>query len=70
MRRYSSPHYENLNFLGIMDKINFVEGDLTDESSLINIIKTLRPDEVYNLAAQSFVGSSWEQAKLTTRLMP
>ncbi len=68
MRRYSSPHYENLNFLGIMDKINFVEGDLTDESSLINIIKTLRPDEVYNLAAQSFVGSSWEQAKLTTEI--
>src|SRR3989339_871363 len=65
MRRYSSPHYDNLNFLGIMDKIEFVEGDLTDESSLINIIKNVRPTEVYNLAAQSFVGSSWEQAKLT-----
>ncbi len=68
IRRYSYPHYENLNFLGLMDKIEFVEGDLTDESSLINIMKNVRPDEVYNLAAQSFVGSSWEQAKLTTEI--
>jgi len=68
IRRYSYPHYENLNFLNLMDKINFVEGDLTDESSLINIMKNVRPDDVYNLAAQSFVGSSWEQAKLTTEI--
>ena len=68
MRRYSSPHYENLNFLGIMDKINFIDGDMTDDSSLLNVIKLIRPDEVYNLAAQSFVGTSWEQAKLTTEI--
>ncbi|MFA5136530.1 MAG: GDP-mannose 4,6-dehydratase [Patescibacteria group bacterium] len=68
MRRYSTPHYENLDYLGIMDKIEFIEGDLTDESSLINMMKNIRPDEVYNLAAQSFVGSSWEQAKLTTEV--
>jgi len=68
MRRYSAPQFSNLNFLGITGKIDFVEGDLTDESSLINIMKNIRPDEVYNLAAQSFVGSSWEQAKLTTEI--
>jgi len=68
MRRYSSPHYENLNFLGIMDQINFIDGDMTDDSSLLNVIKLIRPDEVYNLAAQSFVGTSWEQAKLTTEI--
>lgn len=68
MRRYSSPHYENLNFLGIMDKINFIDGDMTDDSSLLNVVKLIRPDEVYNLAAQSFVGTSWEQAKLTTEI--
>lgn len=68
MRRYSAPHFGNLQFLGIQSKIDFVEGDLTDESSLINIMKNIRPDEVYNLAAQSFVGSSWEQAKLTTEI--
>lgn len=66
MRRYSAPNFENLDFLKLTDKIEFVEGDLTDESSLINIIKNLRPEEVYNLAAQSFVGLSWDQAKAIT----
>jgi GDPmannose 4,6-dehydratase len=68
MRRYSQPHLGNLKFLGIEHDIDFVEGDLTDESSLLNLIKTTRPTEIYNLAAQSFVGSSWDQAKLTTEV--
>ena len=68
VRRYSNPNFSNPDFLGITNRINFVEGDLNDEASLINIIKNLRPDEVYNLAAQSFVGASWEQAKLTTEI--
>lgn len=68
IRRYSNPSFSNLDFVGVTKDINFVEGDLTDESSLINVIKNIRPDEVYNLAAQSFVGSSWEQAKLTTEV--
>lgn len=54
--------------MGITEKINFVTGDMTDESSLMNVVKNVRPDEVYNLAAQSFVGSSWEQSKLTTEI--
>lgn len=68
MRRYSQPHMDNLKFLGIEHDVDFVEGDLTDESSLLNLIKTTRPSEIYNLAAQSFVGSSWDQAKLTTEV--
>lgn len=68
IRRYSNPSFDNLDFVGVTKDINFVEGDLTDESSLINVVKNIRPDEVYNLAAQSFVGSSWEQAKLTTEV--
>ena len=68
VRRYSKPNFENLEYLGIQNSIEYVEGDVTDESSLINIIKTIRPDEVYNLAAQSFVGASWDQAKLTTEI--
>lgn len=68
LRRYSNPSFENLDYVGVTKDINFVEGDLTDESSLINVIKNIRPEEVYNLAAQSFVGSSWEQAKLTTEV--
>jgi GDPmannose 4,6-dehydratase len=66
IRRYSNPSFSNLDDLGITNQIEYIQGDMTDEASLINIIKTIRPDEVYNLAAQSFVGSSWDQAKLTT----
>lgn len=68
LRRYSNPSFENLDYVGVTKDINFVEGDLTDESSLINVVKNIRPEEIYNLAAQSFVGSSWEQAKLTTEV--
>jgi GDPmannose 4,6-dehydratase len=68
MQRYSNPNFENTDYLDITDKIEFIQGDLTDEASLINIIKNIRPNEVYNLAAQSFVGSSWDQSKLTTEV--
>jgi len=67
-RRYSNPSFSNLEYLGVEKDVDYVEADLTDESSLINVIKNIRPDEVYNLAAQSFVGSSWQQAKLTTEV--
>lgn len=68
LRRYSNPNFDNLDYLGITKKIDFVDGDLTDESSLYNIVKNIRPDEVYNLGAQSFVGHSWEMAKFTTEV--
>jgi GDPmannose 4,6-dehydratase len=68
VRRYSNPNYSNLDYLGITDQIEFVPGDMTDECSMMNIIKNIRPDEVYNLAAQSFVAASWDQAKLTTEV--
>lgn len=68
LRRYSNPSFDNLDYLGITKQIDYVEGDLSDEASLINIIKNIHPTEVYNLAAQSFVGSSWDQAKLTTEI--
>ena len=68
IRRYSNPNFDNLDYLGITNQVQYVEGDLTDEGSLINIIKSIRPQEIYNLAAQSFVGSSWDQAKLTTEI--
>lgn len=68
IRRYSNPNFENLDYLGITNKIDYVDGDMTDEASLNQIIHALRPDEVYNLAAQSFVGDSWTMAKLTTEV--
>jgi len=52
----------------IKDKINFVSGDLTDQSSLDDIIRTVNPDEVYNLAAQSFVPTSFIQPVLTAEV--
>jgi GDPmannose 4,6-dehydratase len=68
MRRYSVPNFENLEYLGILDKVELLSADMIDECSLINLIRTIRPDEVYNLAAQSFVGDSWDQARLTTEV--
>jgi GDPmannose 4,6-dehydratase len=49
----------------IRDRINFVQADLLDQLSIISIIKQVNPDEVYNLAAMSFVPTSWSQPVLT-----
>lgn len=65
MRRVSTPNFWRLDELGITDKVKYVHGDLTDANSLDVIIKEVEPDEVYNLAAQSFVGESWNQPTLT-----
>ncbi|GGG63304.1 GDP-mannose 4,6-dehydratase [Paenibacillus radicis (ex Gao et al. 2016)] len=62
-RRTSVPIMENIQH--IENEIEFIEGDLLDLSSLINALKISNPDEVYNLAAQSFVGTSWDQPILT-----
>ncbi len=49
----------------IQDRITLVQGDLLDEASLIGVLREFRPNEVYNLAAQSFVPTSWQQPVLT-----
>ena len=54
-----------LRWLGIADRVRLVDGDLTDLSGLIRTVQEVMPDEVYNLAAQSFVKSSWQQPLLT-----
>ena len=58
--RRATAVYDNLKFLNIIDKINFICGDLTDLSSLRKAIEESKPDEIYNLAAMSFVGASWD----------
>lgn len=63
-----SRNFENTDYLGVTDKIDFVVADITNEKSINRIIKSIKPKEVYNFAAQSFVGSSWEKAKLTTEV--
>ena len=62
-RRSSTPLRVNCQHLN--DKITFLKGDLTDQNSLTRCIRESDPDEVYNLAAQSFVGESWNTPEQT-----
>jgi len=63
VRRASVERFDRIEH--IQDKINLIQGDLTDQSSLDEAVKSIQPDEVYNLAAQSFVPTSWNQPTLT-----
>lgn len=63
VRRSSTEHFDRITH--IMNNVELVRGDLLDQLSLINLIKTIRPHEIYNLAAQSFVPTSFEQPVLT-----
>ncbi|MEE8318239.1 MAG: GDP-mannose 4,6-dehydratase, partial [Dehalococcoidales bacterium] len=60
-RRLSTPNFWRLQYLDIFDRINLIPADLLDASSIIGALKISQPDEVYHLAAQSFVGTSFEQ---------
>ena len=62
-RRTSTDVHERIQH--IFDDIEFVSGDLLDQTSITTIVDKVRPDEVYNLAAQSFVPASWSQPVLT-----
>jgi GDPmannose 4,6-dehydratase len=63
VRRSSTTNFERINH--IQDRVTLVSGDLTDQISLIDILRQYRPTELYNLAAQSFVPVSWKQPVLT-----
>jgi len=63
VRRTSTLNFSRIQH--IQDKISLVSGDLLDQVSLITILREQRPDEVYNLAAQSFVPTSWKQPVFT-----
>ncbi len=63
VRRSSTVTFERIQH--IQNDISIVQGDLHDQSSLNAALEQYRPDEVYNLAAQSFVAASWTQAVLT-----
>jgi GDPmannose 4,6-dehydratase len=67
MRRSASSDVvgERLRWLGVLDRVRLVEGNLIDLSSLLRLLEDVKPDEVYNLAAQSFVATSWQQPLLT-----
>jgi len=63
VRRSSTVTFERIEH--IQDSISIVQGDLHDQSSLVSVLEEYKPDEVYNLAAQSFVPTSWGQPILT-----
>ena len=63
VRRTSHDSYERIGHL--LDRVDIVPADLLDQHSLTSVIRDVRPDEIYNLAAQSFVPTSWSQPVLT-----
>jgi GDPmannose 4,6-dehydratase len=63
MRRSSVVTFERIEH--IQDQLEIIQGDLHDQSSIMDLIEQHKPDEVYNLAAQSFVPTSWNQPVLT-----
>lgn len=66
--RRSTDTLWRLRELDICDDVHLIDGDLTDLSSLIRAMENSRADEVYNLGAQSFVGTSWQQPLLTAQV--
>src|SRR3990167_7133116 len=67
-RRVSTPNFWRLQSLGILSKVTLIPADLCDTSSLLEAVTISDPDEIYNLAAQSFVGSSFDFPLLTTEV--
>lgn len=63
VRRTSTIRYERIQH--IQEKVNLIQGDLMDQTSLTDAVREVKPDEVYNLAAQSFVPTSWNQPTFT-----
>jgi GDPmannose 4,6-dehydratase len=63
IRRSSTVNFERIDH--IQDRLTLVSGDLLDEASMINLLREHRPTEIYNLAAQSFVQTSWTQPVFT-----
>lgn len=68
VKRYSNPNFDNMKFLGIENDVELITGDITDDGCMNHLIKSIKPNEFYNLAAQSFVGASWDLNKLTTEV--
>ncbi len=66
IRKLSYPNHARVEHL--VDRIKLITGDLTDQSSLTTVMAQVQPDEVYNLAAQSFVPESWTQPLLTSEV--
>lgn len=65
-RRLSTPNFWRLHYLDVYDKVTFIPADIIDSRSISEVLKKSHPDEVYHLAAQSFVGASFDQPLYTS----
>ncbi|WP_395652058.1 GDP-mannose 4,6-dehydratase [Brevundimonas sp.] len=65
---HAEGHFRRLQWLGIQNDVTYEDGNLLDVSALSRTIREIKPDEVYNLAAQSFVKASWQQPLLTSQV--
>ena len=63
-----SSNFNPTNISHLLDKVTLLKGDITDQNSLLRALKESNPDEVYNLAAQSFVGESWNTPEQTSEV--
>ena len=67
-RRLSTPNFWRLHYLGIYDKVSFLPCDVTDSISISECVDKSDPDEIFHLAAQSFVAASFDQPAYTTEV--
>jgi len=67
-RRTSTPNFWRLQYLDIHNKVNLIPGEISDSASIANALKISEPDEIYHLAAQSFVGVSFSQPLYTSNI--
>lgn len=65
---HEEAHFHRLEWLGIQNEVIYEDGNLLDVSGLCRVVRDIKPDEIYNLAAQSFVKASWQQPLLTTQV--
>lgn len=69
IKRYSCPDFSNIDYLNLRSRgLRLITGDVTDIGSLFDAVEESEPDEIYNLAAQSYVGKSWTLAHATTQV--
>ena len=69
VKRYTAPNWSNIEYLDLFRKgLKLITADVTDIGSLFDAVEESKPDEFYNLAAQSFVGASWRLAHATTQV--
>ena len=67
-RRLSTPNFWRLHYIEIFDKVNLISADITDSRSIFEALKTSQPNEIYHLAAQSYVAASFQQPLYTNNI--